>query len=788
MVVPLNFQNGDFAQTLVGKYLYKVSSPSGQFLPVTNLFTVTNAFFSSYLTGAVVNTESSGPGTETNIPIPNAIVLLCLNQGGPLVVQAGTVADKSGNFSLRAPPGDYFFAAGKSNFVEDTSQAGSINLAAKFTNSSPIDISLTPSTTNITGRVINAANTNGLAGLSGMAISTNGLLSFYFTDTNGFFYAPVVANLWEGPVDGFAAAFQGCFVSATNLLLNVSNKVVNFTNALPPVSAIFYGVVSNSSAVPMPGVYLYANDNAGHQSVGMSDSHGKYVVGVSAGTNQWILYIPPTENPGLTNPFVINPLFLQTSVLQTDEALQVNFSLEHAPDTISGTVADVDGNPISGAVVFAGNTNYQAFSAVTASDGTYSLNVSSGTWTIGVTPASLESLGYTNLADFPPNQTVSVSDSSPNVTVNFSLLVCGEIDITTTNLPDAMAGQYYDSSLQATSCQSITNWSTAYGITLTSLYDHTNVTYPAGTPIYSNSGIIGFLKTFVTFGVANDQEFTSNVTATLETENGGEERYYFANISATINLTGPIAHTNQIQFGQNAVWTASPTTQNADGSYSTTVTLSRWPSGSGYWFVNGSFISSAMVVNNSGGISNRVASVASAFHSIPTVGNSTIAASSIPYTNLDNSVVWIQYGTNLGQYFISAYGPQTNNLDGLTLYPDGTLAGTPINNGTFNFSVMAEDANSDVTVQPLSLTVFPATGLTAPSSAQAGWVQSSNIFQMQLTGLNSALNYTVLMNTNLSSTNWVPIYTVNNPSTNVMAIPDTAATNATRFYRVQISQ
>src|SRR5215469_2915378 len=41
ITIPLNFQNGDFAQSLVGKYFYRVSSPSGQFLPVTNAFTVT---------------------------------------------------------------------------------------------------------------------------------------------------------------------------------------------------------------------------------------------------------------------------------------------------------------------------------------------------------------------------------------------------------------------------------------------------------------------------------------------------------------------------------------------------------------------------------------------------------------------------------------------------------------------------------------------------------------------------------------------------------------------------
>jgi hypothetical protein len=689
-------------------------------------------------------------------------------------------------------------AAAKSNYIEDVPNQpdGDINPVAKSTNS--YFIYLNPATTSITGRVVNAANSSGLAGVSGMAISTNNLLSFYFSDTNGYFSAPVATNFWEAPVDSFASAFQGCITWQTNQLINVSNKVVNLTNSLPPITAVFYGVVSNSSAVPIPGVYLYATDNAGHQSIGMSDSHGKYVVGVSAGTNQWLLYIPPADNPGLTNPYAINPLFVQTDNLRTNQAVQVNFSLVFAPYTISGTVEDFDGNPIVGAEVFAGDTNYQAFSAVTASDGSYSLNVSPGTWTVGVDPASLESLGFTNVANFPTNETVTISGA--DVTgVNFSIEVCGEIDILTTNLPNAMVGQFYDASILGKSCQSINNWSAGYGVTLTSLSDSTNFTYPAGTRIYSDSQMIGYLGTSFSFGVTANALYSTNCTIGSMPYDGNSE-FAWANISATVNVTGPITNTTQITFGNGkgaTVWTMLPTTQNGS-SYSTTVQLARYPVSSPYVYYTGGFNcnSGTLVYNPSGTLSNRVASLVGNFHSIPTVGSSMIAASSIPYTNQDNLVVWIQSGANLGQYLISAYGPQSTNMDGLSVYPDGTsaatLSGTPVsvgtNGGVFNFSILAEDVSSNVTVQPFSLLVFPATGITGPSSAQAGLLQSSNTFQMQLNGLTNTYNYTVLMTTNLTPPNWVPVFTANNPTTNSISFPDDNATNGTRFYRVQISQ
>ena len=797
ITAPLNFQNGDFAQTLVGRYLYKISSPSGLFAPVTNQFVVTNTFFSSLVTAAVVaNTAPTYP------PITNAIVLLCLSQNGALVlqngapiVQAGTVENNSnGVFSLRAPPGNYVLVAAKSNFVEDVSGEG-LTLYAKQTNTTGSGaLFLTPATTNITGRIINAANFNGLAGISGTLVTTNSVLSFYFTDTNGNFYAPVIAsNLWENQVNLFAAAFQGCLTWQTNLWLNIGNKTLSFTNALPPATAIFYGVVSNSAAEPMPGVYVNASDTAAHQSFGITDQHGKYVSGALAGTNLWLLSIVSPNNPGLTNSYVFNPGYVETNDLQFDQAFQQNFSLLVAHDAISGTVSDADGNPIVGAVVFATNGTYQASSATTASDGTYSLNVSSGSWTVGIVPFTLQSLGYTNI---PANQTASVSDADQSVTVNFTVVACNEIEILTTNLPDAVVGEFYETNLQADSCQNVTNWFPAYGITLTSLYDHTNVTYPAGTPIYSDSKLIGYLETYVTFGVLNDKTYWTNCTVTPEMESGGEERYYFVNISATVNLTGPITNTVGVVFGNSGgTWTASPTTQNADGSYSTTITLSRWPPT--YWYITGSttwYPGSFAYNQNPPTLSNRVGSVIGAFHSVPTVGNSTIAASSLPYTNLANSVVWITHGTNTGQYFISAYGPQSTNLPpGLSFYPNGTIAtiaGTPTStttNGIFNFSVAAEDTASNVTVQPLSMFVYPGTAITGPSSSQAGMLQSSNIFQMHVSSVTPGFGYTVLMATNLTSPNWVPIYATNAVNTNSFTVPDTAATNTARFYRLQIS-
>lgn len=791
ITAPLNFQDGDFMQTLAGQYIYRISSPSGQFSPSTQLFTVTNSFFSSLITGAVEN--ASSPNSSL---VSNAIVLLCVVQNGSFSVQGGAVANNSGYFAIRAPASlsgqQYFLAAAKSNFVADISSEPAFSLIAQETVA--LTNYLAPATTNITGRVVDAVNRSmGLAGLAGMAVSSNNFMSLYVSDTNGNFSAPVVNDTWVAPVNGFAAAFAGYLTWQTNQALNVSNTLVTVTNALAKATAIFYGTVSNNSAVPLPGVYLSAIDSAGHESTAMTDQHGHYVIGVIAGTNEWQLSVQAANNPGLVGTNVFNPGYILTNSIGNGQAIPQNFVVAQAPYSIQGAVYDINNNPISGVEVVATSTNgYQAVPVTTASDGAYTLQVSPGTWTVEVDSNSLAGLGYTN---FPASDSVTISGASVSG-INFHIVVCGEVQILTTNLPAAMVGSPYNTALLAESCGNITNWSPAYGITLTSLYDQTNITYPPGTAIYSESKLVGYVESYFYFGleVIGGQltPVATNITYSTASGSGLTENFY--NLTATVNVTAPFTNVIGFQFssdGSGKTWTAQPTTQNGS-TYSTVISMSKYTmnySSGGkpqlYTVTNGA------VMIGSGSPSNTVATLGGVFHSMPAFGNSVNLPSPMPYTGSNNAVVWIQGGTNVpGQYFISAYGPQTTNLPpGLNLYPDGTISGTPTsagtNGGAFNFTVAAQDDASAASVQTLSLYVYPATTLGA-APAQAGSVTSSNLFQMQVNGVLAGQNYTLLMNTNLASTNWVPIFTTNAPNTNSLLIPDSNATNPERFYRIEL--
>jgi hypothetical protein len=791
IIAPLNFQNGDFMQTLAGQYLYKVSSPSGQFNPVTNLFVVTNTFFSSLITGQVEN-ASTPQGTA----VSNAVVLLFNNSGGELNVQAGAVANNSGYFAIRAPPGNYFLGGAKSNFVANLSQQGTFAIFTNTTND--VNVGLTPSTTNIIGKVVDAANSSlGLPGLVGIVQSTNGAyFSLYFTDTNGNFTAPVVSNQWTAPLSVFSAGFAGYLISETNLQLNVTNKAVRITNALPQETAIFYGTVTNSSGGPIPGLYLFDSDNADHQSLGLSDKNGNYVLGALGGTNVWQLLIPSTSNPALTNTYVFSPGYIQTSI-NTGQAIQENFTLKFAPYTISGSVSDVNGNPIGGVAVFATATNinglnYQAFNAVTAANGTYSLNVCPGNWTVGLSTNSLASLGYDI---FPADQSTNITDE--NATINFSVLLCGQIGILTTNLPDATEEIFYETNLEAISCYEIADWSTAYGITLTSLYGQTNIIYKPGTPIYSTAGLQGYLLSDFSYGLEKSggsyYGYTSNCTANPPQYGNSTATFY--NISATVNVSGPIASNTTVKIKGQTWTTTTPPSQQGNGIYQTTISQ---PGPVSYTIGDNpmaySVTNGLLMTGPSSSKTNVVAYLKGNFPALVT-GNSQNLPSTIPYTGTNSAVVWLKNGTNWGQYLISLYGPQTTNLPpSLSLVPSGSftasLSGIPTslgtNNGLFTFNVCAVDTASNAAIQTLTLLVNPAP-ITQPVLLPSGKILSPHVFELQIGGVAAGNNYTLLMSTNLASANWVPIFTTNASNTNTLVVPDSNATNPARFYRIEVN-
>jgi len=237
----LNFQSGDFA--ISGKYEYRLSSPTGHFTPITNLFTITDFPYAQSFTGNVVNS-----GTN----VPNAFVLFFQsNNNGP---EGGAVANNSGSYTIKAAPGTYQLVAFKSNYVANFSSPPILTLGSGTTLST--NLTLINTTRSISGRIVDAANSGiGLPGLLVPVTSTDGLLAVGFTDGNGNFTVPVTASNWKIERNQSALGFYGYVAPGNSTSVDTSTgSVAGVTIALPRATALFYGSVKDNLNQPLAGV------------------------------------------------------------------------------------------------------------------------------------------------------------------------------------------------------------------------------------------------------------------------------------------------------------------------------------------------------------------------------------------------------------------------------------------------------------------------------------------------------------------------------------------------------
>ena len=118
----------------------------------------------------------------------------------------------------------------------------------------------------------------------------------------------------------------------------------------------------------------------------------------------------------------------------------------------------------------------------------------------------------------------------------------------------------------------------------------------------------------------------------------------------------------------------------------------------------------------------------------------------------------------------------------LNLSPNGQLSGTPTGGGALNFSVHVDDGNGHTADTNLSLTIAPAV-VTHPMLGSPA--RLSGQFQMQLTGAANQ-NYSVQMSTNLNFTDWITLFSTNNPTAGSFLLTGPNATNQQRFYRILV--
>ncbi|HKI68047.1 MAG TPA: hypothetical protein VKA67_00545, partial [Verrucomicrobiae bacterium] len=260
----LRFPNGDFVQSIVGKYLIKVS---GNFTPpLTNDFTITNFPYAQSLTGSVVS-------NNTSTTISDAVVILFPaprgGNHGPGNPVAAAAADNSGNYHIQVPPGAYVPLAFSPNSVADYPTSPQLTLSGG--QAIATNLTLSAATAAISGQVVDLSNPGiGLPGIFLPVVSQSGLIAVAFSDTNGNFYAGVEPGTWslEGEPPGLILHGYVGYQSGTNV-----SAGSNVTGAFPRATAQFYGRVTDILGNPLTAIDIYANDNNGQfQSDGYSDT------------------------------------------------------------------------------------------------------------------------------------------------------------------------------------------------------------------------------------------------------------------------------------------------------------------------------------------------------------------------------------------------------------------------------------------------------------------------------------------------------------------------------------
>jgi hypothetical protein len=364
----MNFVTSGSALPLSGQSLYKLSSPTGRFTPVTNLFTVTNVPCAQWFTGNVL---CSG----TNVA--NALILAFSGPAMDSSPVAGTVANNAGAYMLKLPAGSYSLVAFKSNFVANAATAPFLTLGSGATPTA--NLTMLPATTSISGKVVDAANSNlGLAGLILAPGSSDNLRCLAFTDTNGTFSARVTSSQWRISFNESQLPASGYLKPQDNLGVDTTTGgVAGVTIALPKATALVYGSVKDEQSRPLAGVRLTAQGaNNQYQGQGITDQNGNYVAAVSAG--EWYL-TPDSSSPGLANCIFPQP----DLTLAAGQALQADFPGLLATNQISGYLRDGQNNGIGGVAIWVDATingvDYQS-GVDTDESGYFVINVANNSW------------------------------------------------------------------------------------------------------------------------------------------------------------------------------------------------------------------------------------------------------------------------------------------------------------------------------------------------------------------------------------------------------------------------
>jgi hypothetical protein len=403
LVVKLNQGTQGFEQRMVGSYLITASSPTGRFATQTVPFTITNSSAAQTLDGTV---------TCSGSPVPYAGVVIFPGNSADSYPIFGVWADASGHYNVNLPAGTYTAMSLATSLVADMQSLSptTLSIGAKAT----VNLTMATSTRVISGRLSDPnAPTVLFPAVSFALFSDDSHFVFALADASGNFSVGVLPGTWHISMDNLNVISQLGYLGTddSHTVDTTSGDVTGLVKEMAPATALIHGKITDANNNPISGMEIDATDNDNHEAKVLTDSKGRFTLGVNAGV--WNL-----DYNG-DSPYLLP----QTSgiFIRDGQAVEANLTALPVSQTISGYLHTDSGTPLEGVGIWANATLAgTTFNAYTETDenGFYSLGVAAGTWTVGVDSGSdsQSSLGSDYL--IPASQTVTLSGG--DIIVNFT--------------------------------------------------------------------------------------------------------------------------------------------------------------------------------------------------------------------------------------------------------------------------------------------------------------------------------------------------------------------------------
>ncbi|MFA5926574.1 MAG: carboxypeptidase regulatory-like domain-containing protein [Patescibacteria group bacterium] len=377
---------GTYYFNMSGPYTYGTGSSKIYFPPDNTNITVEasgtttkNASFVATpktLSGKITKTSESGTA------VTNATVYIYKMGGSGW---ANTTVDSSGNYSFQLPAGTWSIGIYATNWPADwiyttynetVSFASDTSAESKTKNFVVDDVNST-----VTGTVIKSDGTS--PGYYSVGINFSGEKNRYFyayTDASGNFTAKVTAGTYT--VTGWTSDSSFSFPKVSKFTVGENETTSIGTITLTEKTDSISGIVKDDSGSGVSGASINAWKSDGTYDYGYATtaSDGTYSIKVTPGT--WQVSAWPQWNSGYYYSGKPTSVAVTSGVAATQ-----NFTFLRCTATINGKITDASGNAINAIYswVNASDGSQEWGNIGTSIDqGTFTLKVPAGTWTLGV--------------------------------------------------------------------------------------------------------------------------------------------------------------------------------------------------------------------------------------------------------------------------------------------------------------------------------------------------------------------------------------------------------------------